>query len=64
MFTVVGPCCDPPCKDEVDQFREPHKKVYTAEVFTSIPPQYVWVCTDCGETGQDVLKFPPKFGTK
>jgi hypothetical protein len=30
-----------------------HKKVYAEYILTSSPPQYPWVCSECGEHGVD-----------
>jgi hypothetical protein len=32
---------------------ENHKKVYANYILTSNPPQYPWICSECGEKGTD-----------
>jgi len=30
---------------------EEHNKLYSGEYFATNPPKWMWVCTECGETG-------------
>lgn len=33
-----------------------HKKVFAPFVLSSSPPQYLWICSECGEEGIDMSK--------
>jgi len=37
-----------------------HKKVYSSSVLCSFPPQYPWICSECGLEGVDRGTLPPR----
>mgnify|MGYP001561538924 CR=1 FL=1 len=35
-----------------------HNKVYSKLILTSYPPQYPWICSECGEEGIEQGMLP------